>query len=352
MKIIAIREKFEHISSHGGYDRLYEYLSSDVEIESIFCNFKKKYPRGIGRAMILGSKFGSGTSFYNAQSFEAEAKAILMNIFNSAALIHYSHGEPYFGLGSKFKRIVSSKIVLTNHQPVSWWEKEKTSVSKFEKADSVIALSEYDKEYFSSVSKCNVVYIPHGVDTDFFAPPNQKNTNNKFKVLFSGRYLRDINTLTKLVKRVGRHKDIEFVIIYFDKTKVDNKELSEISEYPNVHWLSNLSEIEYLNEYQNADCCLIPLLDSTANNAILEAMSCGLPIISTNLPALKSYLREDYSILTSMYNVDDLYEALLNLYSNRELCLKMGKTARSIAEREFDWRVIAKKTTEHFKSVL
>ena len=124
MKIVAIREKFNHISMHSGYDTLYRYLSSQTDIESIFCNFKKMYRRGVGRLMLTGSKLADGTIFYNAQSFEAESKLFYRNTFNKVDLIHYSHGEPYFGLGAKFRTRLSPKIVLTNHQPVSWWKEQ------------------------------------------------------------------------------------------------------------------------------------------------------------------------------------------------------------------------------------
>ena len=79
MRVVAVREKFDHISSHSGYDTLYSYLSKYVELESIFCNFKKKYKRGIGRLMLSGSKLAGGSSFYNAQSFESEAKIKCQN---------------------------------------------------------------------------------------------------------------------------------------------------------------------------------------------------------------------------------------------------------------------------------
>ena len=352
MRVVAVREKFDHISSHSGYDTLYSYLSQYVELESIFCNFKKKYKRGIGRLMLSGSKLAGGSSFYNAQSFESEAKLFLRNPFKKIDLVHYSHGEPYFGLGSKYRNRLPSKLVLTNNQPVTWWQTEKSQIEKFGKADAIIALSEYDRDYFGSISKTNVVYIPHGVDIDFYKPTNEKKAKSKFKVLFSGRYLRDIDTLVKLIKRVDLRLDMEFTLLYFEKSKVSHKGMLEIADFPNVNWRSNLTEEEYLDEYQTSDCCLIPLLDSTANNAILEAMACALPIISTDLPSIRSYLKSEYSILAKKENVDELYEALMKLYSDRAFCKEMGLRAREAAEINFDWRFVAERTNNLFNSIL
>ena len=352
MKIIAIREKFDHISRHSGYDTIYRYLSPNTELESIYCNFKKIYRRGIGRIMLHGAKFSEGTSFYNAQSFESESNLFFRTIFNKPDVIHYSHGEPYFGLGSKFRNRLSPKIVLTNHQPVTWWKSQDKFTKKFSKADSIIVLSEYDRDYFSSVCNTEVVYIPHGVDIDFYQPSDLKVSTEKFKVLFSGRYLRDVDSLASLIKRVDTKLPIEFNIIYFEKSKTDNKNLLEIADNPNVKWLSNLSEEQYLAAYQEADCCLIPLEDSTANNAILEAISCGLPIISTDVPAINSYLKDDFSILGRKANVDDLYDALMHLFENRNVGTEMGKRAREKAVSTFDWNIVAKQTHDLFNSVI
>jgi len=56
-----------------------------------------------------------------------------------------------------------------------------------------------------------------------------------------------------------------------------------------VRYLSGLDDDRLRVEYQRAHLLFLPLLDAWANNALLEAMSMGLPAVVTDLPAVREY---------------------------------------------------------------
>ena len=352
VRVLALREKFDHMSTHSGYDALYHHLPARIHIDSIFCNFKKTYPRGIGRLLSTASKFTSSSAFYNAQSFDVESRTAAKSLTGKYDIIHYAYGETYFGLGSILKKITKSGIIVTNHQPVSWWKAHLPLFKKYNKATKVIVLSEYDREYFNSQIPDKAICIPHGVDTNFYKPsPFKKTADEKFRIIFTGRYLRDMSTLASVIKKLSAsYRHFYFDVVYLNKKGIWQPFLIEIMNLPNVNWHSDVSDKELLNLYQQADCLLIPLEDCTANNAILEAMACGLPVVSTDLPAIKTYLDDSMSILGRKSNPDDLCEALITLYNDKSKREAMAINAHHKAVNYFDWNIIANHTTALFES--
>ena len=62
-----------------------------------------------------------------------------------------------------------------------------------------------------------------------------------------------------------------------------------------------------------ADVFVLPTLDEGCSNAILEAMSCGLPIVSSDLPFNHGLLSEDVSVLVDPMDIEELRGAVLSL---------------------------------------
>lgn len=349
-----MREKFAHMSAVSGYDALYHHFPADLVIDSVFGDFKKIYPRGVGRLLATAAKFIGASGFYNAQSFAAESNLFSRLLTKQYDIIHYTYGEPYFGFGGMFKKNTKPAIVITNHQPVTWWQTHERLFKKYSNVNKVIALTEYDTAYFNTHIQGKAICIPHGVDTNFYKPlsPDENSTDKPFKVIFTGRYLRDMVTLAKVIKKLSATSmAFQFDVVYLPQKDVYEQCLIEIMSLPNVKWHSDISENELLSLYQQASCCLLPLEDCTANNAILEAMSCGLPIVSTDLPAIKTYLDDSMSILGRKGNADDLCEALIMLYNDEGKTNAMAVNSRNKALKCFDWNIIASQTATLFKTI-
>ncbi len=65
-----------------------------------------------------------------------------------------------------------------------------------------------------------------------------------------------------------------------------------------------------------ADCLVLPTLHEGCCNAVVEAMACGLPVISSNLPFNWDVLDKSNSIMVDPNNVDEIAEAIKTLRDN------------------------------------
>lgn len=90
---------------------------------------------------------------------------------------------------------------------------------------------------------------------------------------------------------------------------------------------------ELIPIYLNAsDVFVLPTLHEGCCNAIVEAMSCGLPIISSNLPFNYDVLNAENSLLIDPLNIDDIANAIETLYKSSSLRDKMSLSSLEKAQ--------------------
>lgn len=78
------------------------------------------------------------------------------------------------------------------------------------------------------------------------------------------------------------------------------------------------------------------------NRSLMEACSCGRPIITTNLPGLKEFVVEGKNgYLVEPNNVDSLYEKIVAFMELPvEKRMQMGHRSREMAEMQFDVEIV------------
>ena len=103
---------------------------------------------------------------------------------------------------------------------------------------------------------------------------------------------------------------------------------------------------KYLNA---ADVYVFPSLAEGCSNSIVEAMSCGLPIISSDLPFNHDILDESNAILIDPRNIDQIADAIKKLKNNPSLLDSMSKASLQKAS-ELKLNVRAVKIIEFIKS--
>ncbi len=115
--------------------------------------------------------------------------------------------------------------------------------------------------------------------------------------------------------------------------------------------LSDISDDALRNLYQSASLAIFSFRDATANNALLEAMACGLPIVATDVGGVSEYTDDDSATLCRPGDPEDLANAVNGLLANAEVAATRGDASRRRALR-YDYRNVARNMKSVYAGLL
>ncbi len=95
---------------------------------------------------------------------------------------------------------------------------------------------------------------------------------------------------------------------------------------------------------------VLPLTDSTANNALLEGIACGLPLVTTDNGGSRDYVDESCACLLPLGDADGMAEAVLKLADDVTLRNAMGASARARA-LTFSWENVIGQMVELYREL-
>lgn len=207
--------------------------------------------------------------------------------------------------------------------------------------------------------KCKVVFDTL-VDTSYFKPNSEITKNNEIKIVYTGKLekLKGCNLLLEAFHQclMETKKDIKLIYIGDGNQKAFIQEY--ISKYEldqNIFLLDQISLDEVKKQLQEADIFCLPTIRDNGCGAILEAMACGLPIITANYGGPAHSVDDSCGFKVPITNIEnfvvDLRKFLLILIENQDLRKQMGENSRSRVENEFSYRSLEEKIIKIYKDV-
>ena len=351
-----------------------------MKIAQIVCAFPP-YAGGIGNSahtleQILKSE-------HEVQTFHPD---------NSRPLLRYGHGAfipslipklkkfdliylhyPFFGgaevvwffklLHPKIKLIIQYHMDVAGLTPIAKllsWPAKLIRSSLLKKADLIVSASlDYiknsDIKNFYDNHAEKFVEIPFGVDLDRFRigsgmtitgfPIRSGMTKEKSEaknILFVGgldraHYFKGVDVL---LKAVAEFKNINWQlnIIGDGNLRPDYETLAkDLNISDRVKFFGKINNTELINAYQNADLFVLPSINSNEAFGIvlIEALACGVPVIASDLPGVRTVFDKDSGLTAIPNNAADLknkMEIILNDDARRQ---KMSVAARNLAENKY-----------------
>lgn len=237
----------------------------------------------------------------------------------TAARLHREFGIPAFlGYGE------------SSSWSIEHYGADKVRKELFEDLAGVVAVSSKNAEVlrqFDTVPEESVKVFPNGFDDTIFYPRDKKEAREKlglpqdaFIVSFVGHFIarKGIDKLIPAVEQAG------VKVICAGKGPIDPRGESCL-------FANTIGHEELPWFYSASDVFVLPTLNEGCCNAIVEALACGLPIVSSDLPFNYDILDETNALLVDPADVKALTDSICKLRDDPALRQKLsqGSLARA-----------------------
>jgi glycosyltransferase involved in cell wall biosynthesis len=185
----------------------------------------------------------------------------------------------------------------------------------------------------------------HGVDTAFFHPGSQpfEPVEGPLRGLLIGKTERDHAFMAQVLKRLPPGT-LELAVSTVEEQRVHYRDA------PGHRFLARMTDEELLDRYRHSDLLVMPMLDCTANNVGLEAMACGLPVMTNAVGGIPEYTPRDCAIVTEDKGVDEWVDRLKALAADRTQLWAWREQVRRWVE-PFDWKLMARPYIDLFRGM-
>lgn len=216
----------------------------------------------------------------------------------------------------------------------------------YKKADSLVYPSEFARSIFEKHnSKIPNVVISNGIDTSLFKKVDTDELFNKWNlsktkknILFVGRLHpeKNIEILIKSVPHIlKKDKNIQVFIVGPGHQKEELKALaSSLGVSSSITFFGKVTDHELIMAYNACDIFVLPSIAELEGMVVLEAMSCGKPIvISDSKESASRFFVNENGFLFKTHDEIDLSQKILSLLEDDSLRLKMGQKSLELSKK-------------------
>jgi len=218
----------------------------------------------------------------------------------------------------------NSVIVLVNNSEVkSFYESCGLSPSQIKIISSAIDLKEYEEKVLSQ--------------TDALTRLGIGKFNGEVMIGYVGG-LRQEKNVGRLIKAfrdcLKNETGVKAKLLIIGDGPLYRHLKEEVNECNLRNYVFFLGFIPEAYRFLNAiDIFVLPSLSEGSPISLIEAMAAGKAIIASNIPSIREIVRHgEEAILVNPHNVEELKQAILLLYNNPDLRVKLGNGAKERAK--------------------
>ncbi len=335
-----------HYAKYTDHPELHASLSNLFRGELNLMPKEKKYEfRGM-RTHAIGAFFP-----------EWEPQRIRSNALWRRALSEYDSfilvtgsaqtGLPQAQSGKEFIAWISATVEddrrkrLSNDRGITNWI-ERAGLSAILKAESgvlrsatrLLVVSNDTQAHVAKTSGRAAEVWPFPVDTNKFGQGNGRDKSTKPNFLFVGRAndprKRIELFLAAAINLRRMHPELDFSVTIVSSVAPDLRNVPVRSE-----WLANVTEEKLIDLYRSSTALILTSEQEGLGIAAMEAMACGLPVISTRCGGPETFIEDGASGFFVADNAEAFAGCMFELSANESLQTTISEAARNRIVNDF-----------------
>lgn len=257
---------------------------------------------------------------------------------------------------TKYYRKMKDTLSLVEHQRL---ELEKFTLQN---CDLVISSCDATAEAAKKIMMINNLkyeIIPNSIDSGFFKPKKRKNkADNEEKFVFGYvgklRYAKGVDNIINAFSviaaennkvellLIGRERDYAYSLISYLEENIKER----------IKIIGQIPREELVEYYQKFDCFILASRYESFPNTLLEAMSCGIPVIASNVGCVNEIIGGSSNIIFNSEDIEQLIKAMNTMLKKPHIREKTGFYNRKSVELNYSRKIIAKRYIKLYKKML
>lgn len=258
--------------------------------------------------------------------------------------------------------ILFPKKYFQNKNAEEWYKQRLEEVRKVEKIITISKSSKNDLIKILKIPEEKVAVIYGGVDESFTVIGSQKvlQTLKKYQIVppfiltvSTHSFHKNISRIFQAFKEyISNDDNLNLVVVgkLISKEEKDwKKELKKLGIEKRVVLTNFVADDDLAAIYNGAEVLLFPSLYEGLGLPVLEALSCGIPVITSKVSSLPE-VGGDAVMYVNPEDVQDITKSLVEVLANDNLRSHMIK--KGFAQvKKFSWEAAAKQTLKIYEEV-
>lgn len=308
------------------------------------------------------------SSIFKQEKFKKYVLPSILQTFDISFIpggTFYSNKVPYVSMS---QNMLVFEDTERNRFPISlnWFRYkllEKLQVKSFENAKGIIYISQYAKDFIENKypqlksKKATVIY--HGISEEFRQEPkvqlsiSQYSKEKPFKLTYISiinfyKHQWNVIEAVKKLKGEGFHLELNLIGPMYQPAKIKFKKALEGNEQF-IKYKGSVPYDEISSFYRESDLFIFASTCENMPNILVEAMSAGLPILSSYYGPMPEVLK-DAGVFMNPTDIESIYKNLKKMLLDENLRFQVAKKAY-IYSQEFSWEKTSQETFNFIKEV-